>query len=103
MSYFQHHVFFCTNKRENGEASCGNHDATELQAYAKQKCKEHNLNGAGKVRINKAGCLDRCEHGPVCVVYPQEVWYTMVDKHDIDEIVTEHLIGGRVVERLRIK
>ena len=103
MSYFQHHVFFCTNKRENGEASCGNHEATELAAYAKQKCKVHNLNGAGKVRINKAGCLDRCEHGPVCVVYPQEVWYTMVDKHDIDEIVTEHLIGGRVVERLRIK
>jgi (2Fe-2S) ferredoxin len=103
MSYFQHHVFFCTNKRENGEAACGDHDSSGLQKYAKQLCKEHNLNGAGKVRINQAGCLDRCEHGPVCVVYPEGVWYSMVDKDDVAEIVTEHLVGGRVVERLRIK
>jgi (2Fe-2S) ferredoxin len=103
MSYYQHHIFFCTNKRENGEASCGNHEAAEFAVYAKQKCKERGLNGPGKVRITKSGCLDRCEHGPVCVVYPEAVWYTMVDKHDIDEIVSEHVVGGRVVERLRIK
>jgi (2Fe-2S) ferredoxin len=103
MSHFQYHVFFCTNKRENGEAACGDHDSSGLQKHAKQKCKDLNLNGAGKVRINQAGCLDRCEHGPVCVVYPEGVWYSMVDKHDVEEIVTEHLANGRVVERLRIK
>ena len=60
------------------------------------------LKGKGKVRINKAGCLDRCDEGPVLVVYPEDVWYTFVDKTDIDEIIDEHLVGGRVVERLRI-
>ena len=54
------------------------------------------------MRINKAGCLDRCEEGPVIVVYPEEVWYTYVDRQDIDEIIDRHLVGGEIVERLRI-
>jgi (2Fe-2S) ferredoxin len=73
-----------------------------MRDYAKQRCKALNLNGQGKVRINNAGCLDRCQEGPVIVVYPEETWYTYVDKHDIDEIVEEHLVNGRVVERLKI-
>jgi len=58
------------------------------------------LAGAGKVRVNKAGCLDRCAGGPVAVVYPDAVWYTFVDKADIEEIVESHLKNGQVVERL---
>ena len=54
------------------------------------------------VRVNQAGCLDRCEEGPCIVVYPEAVWYTYVDRADIDEIVEQHLRHGRVVERLRI-
>jgi len=54
------------------------------------------------VRVNKAGCLDRCEHGPVIVVYPEAVWYTYVDREDIDEIVESHLRDGHPVERLRL-
>jgi (2Fe-2S) ferredoxin len=54
------------------------------------------------VRINKAGCLDRCELGPVLVVYPEAVWYTFVDQHDIDEIIQSHLIEGKPVERLMV-
>ena len=73
-----------------------------MRDYAKQRCKQLGLNGQGKVRINNAGCLDRCEEGPVIVVYPEETWYTYVDKQDIDEIVEEHLVHGRVVERLKI-
>jgi len=38
----------------------------------------------------------------VIVVYPEEVWYTYVDREDIDEIIDEHLVHGRVVNRLRI-
>ena len=60
------------------------------------------LAGPGQVRVNKAGCLDRCAAGPVAVVYPEAVWYTYVDNHDIDEIVESHLKNGKVVERLRI-
>ncbi len=52
------------------------------------------------MRINTAGCLDRCEFGPVLVVYPEEIWYSYLDRKDIDEIIEQHLTNGRVVERL---
>jgi len=102
MSYYQHHVFFCCNQRDNGNPCCQDHGASELRDYAKKKVKELGLAGEGKVRINQAGCLDRCPDGPVMVVYPEEVWYTFVDQSDIDEIISEHLQNGRPVDRLRI-
>jgi len=102
MSYYKHHVFFCLNKRDPPEACCANHDAESLQSYAKKRIKQLGLAGKGAVRINKAGCLDRCEEGPVLVVYPEEIWYTYVDREDIDEIIDSHIVNGRVVERLRI-
>jgi (2Fe-2S) ferredoxin len=106
MSYFKRHVFFCTNQRSNGEACCQNHGANEMRAYAKERMKAllpKSPNAAeGRMRINSAGCLDRCELGPVLVVYPEGVWYTYVDKQDIDEIINEHLLHGRIVERLKI-
>jgi (2Fe-2S) ferredoxin len=102
MSYYRCHVFFCCNQREAPEACCANHDAAGMQAYAKQRIKALGLNGKGSVRMNKSGCLDRCAEGPVLVVYPDAVWYTYVDRSDIDEIIDAHVIGGRIVERLRI-
>lgn len=102
VSYYKHHVFFCCNQRSNDEPCCADHDAQDMRDYAKKKVKELKLAGKGKVRVNQAGCLDRCEEGPVIVVYPEEVWYTYVDKSDIDEIIEEHLVNGRIVERLRI-
>jgi len=100
--YYRYHVFFCTNKRDDGSACCANHDAQALRDYAKSRVKSLGLAGAGRVRINNAGCLDRCEEGPVVVVYPEGVWYTYVDKQDIDEIIQKHLINGEIVDRLRI-
>lgn len=102
MSYFKHHVFFCTNQRAEGEACCNNHHASEMQAYAKERIAQLGLKGKGNVRINKAGCLDRCDEGPVLVVYPDETWYTFVDRADIDEIIDQHLVHGKVVERLKL-
>lgn len=102
MSYYQHHVFFCVNQRDDGQECCNQHDAEGIRGYAKDCIKKLNLNGKGKVRINLAGCLDRCSEGPVMVVYPDNVWYTYIDKNDIDEIISEHIQNGRVVERLRI-
>ena len=96
MSYFQYHVFFCVNQRAPGEACCNNHGASEMRAYAKDCVKKLKLAGHGKVRINSAGCLDRCEEGPCVVVYPDGVWYTYVDESDIDEIIEEHR-GGKIV------
>ncbi len=100
--HFSHHVFFCCNQRKNGSACCENHGASELRAYAKDRVKQLGLSGEGKTRINQAGCLDRCELGPVMVVYPEGVWYTYVDRSDVDEIIEQHLQQGHVVERLRV-
>jgi len=102
MSYYRHHVFFCTNQRTDGRACCQDHNAKALRDHAKQRIKALGVAGAGGVRINTAGCLDRCAEGPVAVVYPEGVWYTFVDREDIDEIIDSHLVAGRVVERLKI-
>src|ERR1700710_278048 len=100
-SFYRHHVFFCLNQREPGDRpSCANCGAQRMQEHAKQRIKSLGLAGEGKVRIKKAGCLDRCELGPVLVVYPEGTWYTYVDEADIDEIVDSHLVGGKIVERL---
>ena len=100
MSYYKHHIFFCLNERKSGEAACALHDAQGAFDHCKSRIKAAGLAGPGGVRVNKAGCLDRCAGGPVAVVYPDETWYTYVDKEDLDEIVEEHLKHGRVVERL---
>lgn len=102
MSYYERHVFFCLNERENGAACCGGLHTAAMQQHAKQRVKALDLNGKGHIRINKSGCLDRCDEGPCVVVYPEGIWYTYVDAHDIDEIVDRHLVKGEVVERLRI-
>src|SRR5437899_2323613 len=96
------HVFFCCNQRDGGRTCCNDKGASAMRDYAKQRVKELELSGPGKVRINQAGCLDRCEEGPCVVVYPDAVWYTYVDRSDIDEIIEEHLRHGRIVERLRM-
>jgi (2Fe-2S) ferredoxin len=99
MTYYQRHIFFCLNKRD-GEAACADHDAESAFTHCKLKVKELGLTGPGKVRVNKAGCLDRCAGGPVAVVYPEGTWYTFLDKSDIDDIVESHLKNGKVVDRL---
>lgn len=100
--YYQRHVFFCLNERANGDDCCWAQGAQAGFDRCKQLVKEAGLSGPGKVRVNKAGCLDRCASGPVAVVYPQGVWYSFVDAHDIDEIVESHLKNGQVVQRLLI-
>ncbi len=100
--YFEQHVFICMNQREDGRPCCGARGAQAAQKHAKSRLKALDLNGEGKIRINQAGCLDRCEEGPVLVIYPQGTWYTYFDTQDIDDIIDTHLIGGQIVERLKI-
>ena len=102
MPPFEHHVFVCHNVRPEGapRPSCTADGKSDLHTELQQLTKAAGL--GGKVRINKSGCLDQCEHGPTVVVYPEAVWYSYVDKHDIDEIIDSHVIHGRVVERLKI-
>ena len=100
VSYYQRHIFFCLNERKNNEACCAQHHAQAGFDHCKLQVKNAGLSGPGQVRVNKAGCLDRCAGGPVAVVYPEAVWYSFVDNDDIDEIVESHLKNGQVVERL---
>jgi len=99
---FEHHVFVCHNTRPAGapRPSCTADGQSDLHAQLQKLTKEAGL--AGKVRINKSGCLDQCEHGPVVVVYPEAVWYGNVQPGDAAAIVAEHLVAGAPVERLRI-
>jgi len=103
MSYYQQHVFFCTNLRDDGRKCCEQAGASRLRAYAKAKIKALEKSGKGQIRINTAGCLDRCGQGPVIVVYPQETWYRYQNEADIDEIIEQHLLNNQVVQRLLLE
>ena len=100
-SFYKAHVFCCTNERPEGHrrGSCARGGAERLRNYMKARVKEL---GIDAVRVNNAGCLDRCELGPVVVIYPDAVWYTVRSEADVDEILTRHLQGGHPVERLRL-
>lgn len=101
MSLYRHHIFCCTNRREPGHkrGCCAEKDAEHLRNYMKASVKALGLK---KVRVNTAGCLDRCELGPTMVIYPDGVWYGCKTKEDVDEVIKEHLQGGRVVKRLQL-
>ena len=103
MNYYKHHIFFCLNERKNGEACCAQQSAQAAFEHCKSRVKAEGLAGPGGVRVNKAGCLDRCDLGPVLVIYPEATWYRYVDSEDLDEIIERHLQRGEVVERLRVE
>lgn len=100
--YYKHHVFFCTNQRAAGDerGDCARRGALDAVDYVKGRAHELGLNGKSRVRINPSGCLNRCQNGPVCVVYPDNVWYQYVDRADLEEIIVEHLQNDRIVQRL---
>ena len=102
MAPFVRHVFVCQNVRPEGapRPSCTQDGKGELLPALQQFTKAADLGST--VRINKAGCLDQCEHGPTVVVYPDAVWYGFVQPGDVTEIVEEHVVNGRPVERLRL-
>jgi (2Fe-2S) ferredoxin len=104
-SYYSHHAFICENLRDPDHARgcCKAKGASELRDYLKSRVKELKLNGKSKIRVNSSGCLDRCELGPVLVIYPDECWYHFETREDIDEILQSHLIEGTPVERLKLK
>lgn len=100
--FYRIHVFCCTNQRPAGHprGSCGASGAEVMRGYLKARAKEL---GIPSIRVNSAGCLDRCELGPVMVIYPEGVWYAYHSYEDIDEILSTHLIKGGRVERLMLR
>lgn len=95
---YKHHLFFCTHKRDDGTPHCHQHGASELRQYAKDQVKALKLK---KVRVNNAGCLNRCALGPMLVIYPEGIWYQYETQDDIDEIIESHLQNDTIVERLK--
>jgi len=99
--YFSYHVFCCTNQRDatDPRGSCQARGGVALRNYFKKQAKAAGVKG---VRVNSAGCLDRCEFGPTLVIYPEGIWYTVQSEQDVDEIISGHLVAGGRVERLML-
>ena len=99
--FYKTHIFCCTNKRDdaNPRGCCASKGAERLRNYIKDRCKEL---GIEKTRVNSAGCLDRCELGPTMVIYPEGVWYRMDTIEDAEEIIQQHVLQGKRVERLAL-
>jgi len=97
---FDKHLFICCNRREPGspKGSCDPAGSEALHKAFKKALAERGLHR--RIRANKAGCLDQCEFGPTVVVYPDAVWYSKVTEADVNEIIDEHIVGGRPVKRL---
>ena len=97
--HYQTHVFCCVNVRpaDHPRSCCSARGSVDLQAYMKSRVKELGLKD---IRINKSGCLERCEMGPSMVIYPEGVWYTYDSPEDVDEIIDRHIMGGGRVDRL---
>lgn len=102
MAKFEKHIFVCTNQRppEMKKKSCNASGEGELARAFKEKLAQRGMQK--RVRSNKAGCMDQCEHGPTVVVYPEGVWYGTVRVEDVEEIIESHIVGGKPVERLMI-
>lgn len=99
---YEKHIFICVNQRAEGErVSCGEVKGMELVNAFKEGIKKRGLKT--KVRAQKTGCLDICEWGPNVVVYPQGIFYGKVQLADVEEILEEHVVNNRPVERLMLK
>lgn len=100
--YYEAHVFCCTNRRPAGHprGCCAERGGEALRDHMKNKARDLGLKN---VRINAAGCLDRCELGPTMVIYPEGVWYAYKDERDLEEILRVHIAGGGRVEHLMLK
>ena len=103
MPKYQYHIFSCTNERpvDDPKGSCAGKRAKELQEIFKKEI--HNRGLKKTVRANKAGCLDACARGPVVVIYPEGVWYSIQNEIDVIEIIDKHIEKGEVVKRLLIQ
>ena len=105
--FYQRHIFMCTNVRPEGHprgccmaraAAMGG--VEKVRGYAREKARQLGIEG---IRLNAAGCLDRCEYGPNMVIYPEGVWYRYESTQDIDEILETHVKNGGRVERLMLQ
>ncbi|HIE65994.1 MAG: (2Fe-2S) ferredoxin domain-containing protein [Nitrospira sp.] len=103
MQKYQYHLFICMNKRAENDprGCCLSRGSEEILSTFKVELKKRGLKG--KIRANRAGCLDACAFGPSVVIYPEGIWYTVKTKEDALEVIEEHLVKGKTIERLLMK
>ena len=94
MGQYKRHVFVCTSGK-----TCPLDGSLQVHSILKKAVAAAGLRG--EVRINHAGCMNQCGHGPMVVIYPEDVWYAHVDEIGARRIVEEHIIGGHVVDDYR--
>jgi (2Fe-2S) ferredoxin len=94
MSQYRCHVFVCTS----GPWCSRDGDTAGIVRLFKQAVNAAGLRG--QVRINKAGCLSQCGHGPMVVFYPQDHWYAGVKPEDAAELFEAELVRGEPLSRL---
>ena len=101
MPPFERHLFICTNQRppDHPRGCCDPTSSEALQKAFKKALAERGWNR--RMRANRSGCLDQCEHGPTVVIYPEGIWYGGVTESDIREIL-DGLASGVPVARLRL-
>lgn len=97
---FEKHIFICANQKAEGKACCGETRGMELVQKFRDVLKEKGLNG--KIRAQRAGCLDACKQGPALVIYPEGTYYGHVQPEDVERIIEDHVINNRVVKELEL-
>ena len=99
--FYKQHIFFCTNIRQDkNKRSCGSKEVLELRNYMKEKIKESGIRG---IRVNNAGCLNRCKKGPLMVIYPEGTWMKVTNKKDINQIIEKYIKNKKLLKKLLIK
>jgi (2Fe-2S) ferredoxin len=99
---FEKHIFVCTNERTNSEKrSCGEQHGLALTAAFKKAIKDKNLDIP--IRAQRAGCLGICDFGPTVAIYPEGIFYVNVQLSDVEEIVQQHVVENKKVERLLLR
>lgn len=98
---FDKHIFICTNQKAEGKACCGEERGMELVRKFREGLTARGLKG--NVRAQRAGCLDACDFGPSVVIYPEGTFYGHVTPADVEQILDEHVMNNKIVERLELK